>query len=285
MGDVHRQSHVGEVEAVAEADEGQGDQVMADELLVVLARLLHAQHEHDELLSPVGGLEEVVELEVGLVGLVWGALVHARGVEVPDRRVAHDIHAPGPEEAKVDGRVHLLHETCLLAPVLEPRVASERTEQLLHDELAGERQHYDVESHEANVPNTLAIENWCVRGGAGRRGQLVAKENQVVDGVRLGRVQGEEAQENAEQNGGQGPGMLDGIVGRPLGQTPSLASLGLSLRSCHCAIFRVGALGGGRKGQELVWLRPDRKEREWAPQRDLETYSSAGSTQMGKGCC
>jgi hypothetical protein len=42
MGDVHGQTHVGKVEAVAQADEGQADDVMADQLLEVLARLLHA---------------------------------------------------------------------------------------------------------------------------------------------------------------------------------------------------------------------------------------------------
>lgn len=57
MSDVHRQSHVGEVEAVAETDESQGDQVMADKLFVVLAGLFHAQHEHNKLLRPVCGLE------------------------------------------------------------------------------------------------------------------------------------------------------------------------------------------------------------------------------------
>lgn len=249
MGDVHRQSHVGEVEAVAETDEGQGNQVMADKLFVVLAGLFHAQHEHNKLLRPVGGLEKVVEFEVGLVELVREALVHAGGVEVPDRRVAHDINAPGPDKGKVDGRVHLLHEACLLALGLESCIARKRAEQLLHDELAGERQHDDVEGHETNIPEALCIENRCVCSSAGGRGQLITEEDEIVDRVGLGRVEGEEAQKDGEQDGGQDPGMSHGIVGRPGSQTPCLASLGLALRGRCCAIFRVGAL---RKKRLLV---------------------------------
>lgn len=174
--------------------------------------------------------------------LVREALVHASGVEVPDRRVAHDIDAPGPDKGKVDGRVHLLHEACLLAPGLEPCVAGKRAEQLLHDELAGKGQHDDVEGHETNVPKTLFIEDRCVCSSAGGRGQLVAEENEVVDRVGLGRVEGEEAQEDGEQDSGQKPGMPHGVVGRPGSQAPCLASLGLALRGRYCAIFGVGAL-------------------------------------------
>lgn len=174
--------------------------------------------------------------------LVREALVHASGVEVPDRRVAHDIDAPGPDKGKVDGRVHLLHEACLLAPGLEPCIAGKRAEQLLHDELAGKRQHDDVEGHETNVPKTLCIEDRCVCSSAGGRGQLVAEENEVVDRVGLGRVEGEEAQEDREQDSGQKPGMPHGVVGRPGSQAPCLASLGLALRGRYCAIFGVGAL-------------------------------------------
>lgn len=230
------------MEAVAETDESQGDQVVADKLLVVLAGLLHAQHEHNKLLRPVGGLEQIVEFEVGLVELVREAFVHASGVKVPDRRVAHDIDAPGPDKSKVDGRVHLLHEACLLALALEPCIASKRAEQLLHDELAGEGQHDDVEAHKANVPQTFFIEDRRIWGSAGGRGQLVAEKDQIVDRVGLGRVESEQAQEDGEQHGGQDPGMPHGVVGRPGSQAPCLASLGLALRGRCCAIFRVGTL-------------------------------------------
>lgn len=242
MGDVHGQSNVGEVEAVAEADEGQGDEVVADELLVVLARPLHAEDEHNGLLGPVGGLEEIVELEDGLVGLVREALVEARGVEVPDGRPAHDIHAPGAGAGKVGGRVHLLHEAGLFPLGLEAGEARQGPQQLLHDELAGEGQHDDVEGDEGDVPEALAIMRRGVRVGAGGDGQLVTEEDEVVDGVGLGGVQGVEAAEDEEQEGGQGPRVLEGVVGRPLRQAPRLASLGLAFRGRRGAVFRVGPL-------------------------------------------
>ena len=84
MGDVDGQADVGEVEAVAEGDQRQRDDVVADEFAKVLARLLHAQQQHDGLLGPVGGLEKVVELEGAVELLVWVLLVHAARVEEPD---------------------------------------------------------------------------------------------------------------------------------------------------------------------------------------------------------
>lgn len=115
VGDVDGQADVGEVEAVAETDESQTDNVVTDELLEVLAGLLHAKDEDDGLLSPVCGLEEVVKLDGGRVCAMREAFVHASSVKVPDRSRAHDPEAKGAENAKVDGGVNLLHESSLLA--------------------------------------------------------------------------------------------------------------------------------------------------------------------------
>lgn len=248
MGDVHRQSHICEVEAVAEADERQADNVVAHELLEVLARLLHAQHEDNGLLGPVGGLEQVVELEDGLVCLVREVGVHAGSVEIPDGGAAHDIHAPRAGEGEVDGGVHLFHEASLLAPVLDAPVASQGPQELLHDELAGEGQDDGVEGDKGEIPGPLAIVRDGVRVGVGRNGQLVAEEDEVVDGVGLGGIDGVKAEEDGDKHGGQDAGVLDGIVGRPLRQATCLASLGLAFRGAADAVSRVGFLcsGGGR---------------------------------------
>lgn len=165
MGDVHGQTDVGEVEAVGKRDQRQADNVVAHELLEVLARLLHAQHQDDGLLRPVRGLEEVVELEHGLVRLMGEALVHAGGVEVPDGRPAHNVHAPGTGAAKVDGGVHLLHEAGLLVARLEAGVTRQGLQELLHDELARERQDDGVEGDDADVPGSLAVLPRRVWGG------------------------------------------------------------------------------------------------------------------------
>ena len=208
MRDVDGQTNVGKVEAVAQGDQGQADNVVADELLEVFAGLLHAQEQDDGLLGPVGGLEQVVELEVGLVGLVGEGLVHAVRVEVPDGGAAHDVHAGGTQDAKVDGRVHLLHVAGLLAARLEAVPLGHRTQDLLHDELAREGQDDGVEGDEGDVPETLAILGDFV--GA-RDGQLVRQEDEVVDRVALGRVERVEREEDEQDDGGQDPGVLQGV--------------------------------------------------------------------------
>ena len=167
VGDVDGQAHVGEVEAVAQADQRQADNVVANKLLEVLARLLHAEQHDDGLLGPVGGLEEVVELEDGLVGSVRVRLVQTDRVKVPDGGPAHDIHAPGARAAKVDGRVQLLHEAGLLGPRPKPCLLGQRAQELLHDEFAGEGQDDGVEGHEGDVPETLAIMGELVGAGDG----------------------------------------------------------------------------------------------------------------------
>lgn len=156
VGDVDGDANVGEMEAVAQANEGQADDVVTHKLLEVLSRLLHSQEEDNGLLGPVGSLEEVVKLDDALVRAVGEALIHAAGVEVPDGRAAHDVHASRSKDAKVKGGIHLLHETGLLA-LAEARHASQWAQDLLHDELASKGQDDGVEGDERNVPLALAI--------------------------------------------------------------------------------------------------------------------------------
>ena len=110
MGYVDGNTHIGEVKPVAQGNEGQSDDVMYHKLFEVLARLLHTQQQDDGLLCPIRSLEQVVEFEDGLVGLVREGLVHSSRVEVPHRRSAHDIQARRSHKRKVEGCVHLLHE-------------------------------------------------------------------------------------------------------------------------------------------------------------------------------
>lgn len=236
MGDVDGETDVSEVEAVAQADQGQADNMMADQLPEVLAGLLHSQEKHNGLLRPVGGLEQVVELEAGHMGLVGEVLVHAGRVEVPDGRVAHDVHANGSHDAKVERRVHLLHVASLLSARLEAGPARHGTQNLLHDELAGEGQDDGVEGHKGNVPETLAV----LRDLIGARGrQLVREEDEVVDRVALSRVNGEERCERYQDSQGQGPCVLDGIVFGAADEGARLAPLGEFLAWCPGDIFRV----------------------------------------------
>ena len=183
MSDEDGQAHVREVEAVAQADQGQGHNVVTDQLLVVFTGLLHAKHQHDGLLGPVGGLEEVVELEDALVRAVREVLVHGAGVEVPQRRSAHHVQATRAHDAEVDGSVHLLHEARLLAPALESAAPRQRPQELLHDELAREREHNGIERHECYVPRALAVLQRRPGLGARREGQLVGEKDEAVHGI------------------------------------------------------------------------------------------------------
>lgn len=231
VGDVDSNAHVGEVEAVAEANESQTDNVVADELLEVLATLLHAEDENDGLLRPVGGLEEIVELDDALVGAVRVALVEAASVEVPDRGAAHDVHAKGAEDAKVDGRVHLLHEAGVLAAA-EPQAAGEGPQHLLHDELAGEGKNDSIEGDEGDVPRSLAVVG-------GDRGvilrQAVGEEDEAVDRVGRRRVDGVAGQGEEDNDGGEHKGVLDHGLAHAREEASGAATFGHSL---------VGGRGG-----------------------------------------
>lgn len=210
--------------------------MVTDELLVILPRLFHAEQEHNGLLGPVGGLEQVVELEDALGGLVRKVRVHAGSVEVPDRSPAHHVHAGRAQDAEVDGRVHLLHEAGLLTSRPQAGVYGKRPEELLHDELAGKGEDDNVEGHESEIPRPLAILNGSGRVGAGLAGELVGEEDEVVDGIGRGWVDGEQRQEDGQDDQGQGPGVLDGEVLAAAEKRAGLSTFGALLGY----IFAVG---------------------------------------------
>ena len=155
--DVHSDTHISEMEPVAQANERKRDDVVQDQLLEVLARLLQLQHQHNSLLRPVRRLQQVVGLEVRLVSAVWESLVHASGVEVPDGCARHDPESEWSENSKVHGRVCLLHEASLLSAALDPSADGKGQDQALHAELAGEGEDDGVESDESKVLLALAI--------------------------------------------------------------------------------------------------------------------------------
>ena len=209
---IHSQPDIRKVKAVAEANKQQTDDMVSHQLLKVLARLLHPQQQHDGLLRPVRRLEEIVELEVGRQRAVREALVHASDVKVPHRRTAHDVHARRPRAPKVDGRVHLLHEAGLLGARAQPAVYREGAQQHLHDELASEGQNHDVEGQERVVPVAFAVFVLGAGGAAGGDGLLVGEEDEAVDDVGLGWVDGVEGGEDAEDGERCHPGVFQGDV-------------------------------------------------------------------------
>lgn len=164
MGNVNGDTHVGEVEAVAQPDQGQGDNVVQDQLLEILAWLLQHQQQDQGLLSPVTGLQQVVGLEQTLVGVVREILEHASRVEVPDGGSRHDIQAEWTVDAKVHGRVELLHEARLLGAALDSPSDGQWTDESLHEELAGEAEDDSVEGHKGEIGLSLSIVNWFIGG-------------------------------------------------------------------------------------------------------------------------
>lgn len=119
MRDVHSNTHISEMEPVAQANKRKRDDVVQNQLLEVLARLLQLQHQHDRLLRPVCRLEQVVCLEVRLVSAVRESLVHASRVEVPNWCARHNPESEWPENGKVHGCVCLFHEASLLSTALD----------------------------------------------------------------------------------------------------------------------------------------------------------------------
>lgn len=156
VGNIHRQSHVTEMEPITQPYQSQGDDMMAHEFLEIPARLFEHQAEHNGLLGPVARLQQVIGLEDPLVGAVREGLVHARRVEVPDWRAVHDPQAVGTEDGKVDGGIRLFHESILLGAAESIR-ARQRPKQALHDKLACEGENDNVEGDECEVLGAFAV--------------------------------------------------------------------------------------------------------------------------------
>lgn len=166
--DVDRDTHVREMESITTPDERQRDQMMENQLFKILPRFLKQQHQHDSLLRPITALQKIIRLERRLVRPVREPLHHARRVEIPHRRLAHDIQPKRPKDAKVHRRVELFHEPALLGSFLNPPANRQRSNESLHQELSGEREEDDVERHELEVLGALAVHNRRIRCSVGR---------------------------------------------------------------------------------------------------------------------
>jgi hypothetical protein len=184
MRNVHSNTHVSEMEAVAQPNQRQRDDMVQNQLLEILARLLQLQHQNDSLLRPVRSLQKVISLETSLVGAVREPLVHARRVEIPDRRARHDPQTEGAEDSEVHGGVRLLHEAGLFSTALDSGADRQGADQTLHAELAREGEDDGVEGDEGEVLAAFAV----LRRVADVRGQGVCA---LVEGrVGVGEVQG-----------------------------------------------------------------------------------------------
>ena len=237
---VHGNANVGKVKAVAEGNERQRHDVVRHELLEVLARLLEPQHHDEGLLGPVRGLEQVVELEGGLVRRVGEALVRGANVKVPHDGAAHHVDARGARKGKVQRRVGLLHEALLLAAGDEAVGAREREQQLLHGELARKRQDHHVEGDKGDIPRALAV--LCGRARVRLR-EAVRQEDEAVHGVGRARVDGVGEGKGEQQQQRDGPGMLAGETREAPQAAGAVAG---SLAPRRGALVVAGRRGRGR---------------------------------------
>lgn len=183
MGNVHGKAHVGEVETVAQRNQRQSDDMMANQLLEILTGLLQLQQKHNGLLSPVTGFEKVVRLEQSLVLTVREVLKHSSGVEIPDIRTLHHVQAEWAENTEVDGSVNLLHEASGLALALDTTVHCQRPDKLLHDELSGKREDHGVECDKRDILLSFAVHGRTA-GGFGRL--RVGEEDRAMHRIRRG---------------------------------------------------------------------------------------------------
>ena len=90
VGDIHRKSHVREVEAVRRPNQGNRNNVVSHKLLKVLPGLLHSKHKHDSLLRPICSLKQIIELKIRIQRFMRIILKHARHVKIPHWCMAHN---------------------------------------------------------------------------------------------------------------------------------------------------------------------------------------------------
>jgi hypothetical protein len=226
--DIHSNTHICEMEPIAQPDERKCNDVVQDQLLEVLARLFQLQHQYDGLLRPVRCLQQVVGFEVRLVSTVREAFVHASCVEVPYGSARHDPESEWSKDSKVHGRVCLLHEASLLSTALDTCTNGQRQDQALHAELASESEDDSVESDESKVFLAFAIlcrvanvswESVCalMEGRVGVRVQCWVQRVVLSRRNVICRQQDEKKQQR------HGPGVLEGHALPSFEQTLCLA--------------------------------------------------------------
>lgn len=234
MRDINRQTHVGEVEAITQRNQGQSNDVVSDQLLEILAGLLQLQKQDNRLLGPVTRLQKIVCLEERLMFTVRESLEHGSRVEVPNVRAAHDIQTERTKDPKVDSRVNLLHKPGSLTLAFDAAVHSQWANHLLHDKFTCEGQHHCVEGHKGDILLAFAVHG---RSAGGLGGLWVREEDGTVHGIRWGRVDGVQREQEHQDEQWEEPGILEAGIGESMEEGAIAPSLGMEF-----AILLVGQL-------------------------------------------
>ena len=230
------------------------------------------------MLSPVARLQQVVRLEHPLVASVREPGEHAVRVEIPDRSSRHHIQPIGPEDAEVNGGIGLLHETVLLCPRADPAVERQRADEPLHEELAGEGQHDDVEGHEGEVEFSLAIVGRGIGVGAGVvrnervvGGERVGEEDGAVQRIGGGRIESVKGEGDDDEDERVEPGVLKGVCLPP---SDPAADLGVGFPTFGVRAGKFG-LGVALRRRQLMISKTDALQRL--------TGDRGGETKVGVG--
>lgn len=239
MCDIDTNTQIGEVKPVAQSDQCQSDDVMPNKLLEVLSGLLQLQQQDNRLLGPIACLEQVKCLEERLMLSMRETFKHGSRVEVPDVGPAHDIEAKRTKNAKVDRRVHLLHEPCRLAFTTNTAPNRERPDQALHQEFTRERQNNRVKRDKRNILGAFSVHSRTARG---LRGLRIRQENSAVHRVGFRRVDQVQRKQENQDHQRQEPCVLQASIFDATGQRAVLAAFG------RLGLFR----GSTRLGNLLV---------------------------------
>lgn len=193
--------------------------MMADELPVILSWPLLLQAEHDGLLGPIAGLNQVVTLEERIVSEVRILFVKGRGVEIPHWGPAHHVQAKRAKDGEVDGGVDLLHHSALFGARSDAHVDCPRPDHALHEKFASEGEDDDIEGHKGEIACALVVEDWAVglvggvsRNPVGEGRKCVREEEELVNRIRGRGIESVEGEDCNDESQGIDPGMADGEV-------------------------------------------------------------------------
>ena len=189
------------------------------------------------------------------------SLKHARSVEIPHGRPAHDIQPQRPKHRKIHGRIDLFHKTVLLRATPDAEVERHGSNQSLHEELARKGKHNDIERHKGKVPGSFSVkcgnigvmagvigDEWVV-GGYG-----VGEEYGAVERVGWSRIHGvggekeydeDERVEPCMSEGEGFPAPEEGFRFSAFGKGAEGFGLGISLGGCLLVSAMVGSEGVG----------------------------------------
>ena len=177
MGDINRNTHVGKVEAVAQTDKRERNDVMENQLFEVLARLFQLQNKNDGLLGPVRRLQQIICFEDALVLAMRKPFKHRSRIEVPQRALLHHIQTKGTENPKVYCGIGLLHEARLLGSFGDSIPYGQGTEDALHHKLPREREEDGVEADKGEIGLAFPIH---VRAAGVGWAERIRKEDALV---------------------------------------------------------------------------------------------------------